>query len=132
MRRKIPQAGEVYEFAYPFSRDTHTEQDEEGFYQVPTWKPGPRKVEIRGHGDIDLENVADAMGRQQITIVGTFRPGKFPLRVFYTRKWIDPDGKVFGKSACRITTIHGFRSLVNGFRHEFKMAQTAIAKVPVC
>ena len=41
---------------------------------------------------------------------------------------VDPDGKAFGKDCCRVTTIHAFRSLVNGFRHEFRLENTAVLR----
>ncbi len=122
---RIPESGEVYEVAYPFVRETHIVWDEDGSAEVPTWRPGTRN-ECRPPTGEDVDTFADGMGKQSITIIGTFKPGRFPLRVFYTRKWTDPDGKVFGKDCCRITTIHAFRSLVNGYRHRFEMAESTV------
>ena len=110
--------GQVFTFQYPFVRSTFTEFDEEGSSEHPCWKPGVRHEMVPPEGG-DL-TIADARGHQQVTVVGTFKPGKFPERVFYTRKWIDPDGRIFGKNALRITTIQGFRSLRRGFRHDFE------------
>ena len=50
-------------------------------------------------------------------MVSTHKPGAFPTRVFYTRKWIDPQGKTFGKDALRVTTLGYFRTLTKGYRY---------------
>lgn len=71
----------------------------------------------------DIEAVADAMGAQVITVVSVHRPGRFPTRVFYTRQWRDPDGKLFGKGNLRVLSIHHFRTLTRGYRHEFRLVQ---------
>lgn len=39
--------------------------------------------------------------------------------MFYTRTWIDPDGKAFGKTKCRVTTVPAFRTLAHGYRHQY-------------
>jgi hypothetical protein len=129
MTRPKPEAGDVFEHAYPFVRSTYTERDEEGATAVPCWKPGTRTEPgdtTYTFGDLscrDTKHVADAIGAQIITVVGRFKPGRFPERIFFTRKWRDPDGKEFGKGGCRIATIGKFRSLTNGYRHPYEMAR---------
>lgn len=118
IKRQIPESGEVYQVPYPFVRDSTTVWDEEGSSTEPTWKPGTRFI---AYGQDDQEAVADGMGKQILTIIDTFKPGDWPRRVFYMRRWADPDGKEFGKDRCRVTTIHAFRSLVNGYRHPFRI-----------
>lgn len=117
-----PAVGEVFEVAYPFRRDVRTEhyveEDGAGFAEVPTWIPGVRNEDV-GQGVVEC--FADAMGAQLITVVGVYRPGRFPTRVFFERQWRDPDGKVFGKSRCRQTTVSAFRNLTRGFRVPFEL-----------
>jgi hypothetical protein len=120
-------AGEVLQFSYPFVRDTYSEMDEGGVSESPTWKPGVRFVE-RG-GDRDPEAVADGIGQQIISVVSTHRPGNFPERVFYTRKWRDPSGKVFGKGSLRVMSAAGLRSLIRGYRHPFEIVPAELKRM---
>lgn len=126
-----PAIGEVFTVPHPFVRDTWTKHDEDQdgitSHDVPTWRPGTR-VEIRhspiwtGEDVPDPTDVADAMGAQIVTVVGVYRPGRFPTRVFYERQWRDPDGKHFGKRKCRMTTVNAFRTLTSGYRVPFELA----------
>jgi hypothetical protein len=121
--RSTPETGDVFEHRYPFVRDTYVEPyaDEDGIAsrEIPCWKPGVRH-ENTPTGD--TEAFADGVGWQIITVVGRFKPGRFPERVFFTRKWRDPDGREFGKGGCRVVTMQVFRSLTSGYRHEYLMA----------
>lgn len=125
MKKQLPPAvGEIFESVYPFHRATFGKWDGdesgEGYVEgIPTWTPGCRHAE-RGEGDI--QNVADAFGRVVLTVVSLHKPGKYPTRVFFTRTWVNPDGKAFGKTTCRITTVPTFRLLTQGYRHEFVLA----------
>ena len=130
MRSPLPAIGEVFNVSYPFCRETRIEQyadsDGMGEIKVPTWRPGVRNVVTDigneySHKDHYLE--ADAVGAQLLTVVGVYRPGRFPTRVFYTRQWRDPEGRVFGKTKCRITTVPAFRGLTRGYRHPFELAR---------
>ncbi len=76
----------------------------------------------------DADAVADAIGKQRLTVVGTYKPGTFPTRVFYVRKWVDPDGREFGKKACQTTTVNAFTALRRGYRHPFTMAEKGGAR----
>jgi hypothetical protein len=114
--------GQEIVVAHPFVRDTFTvnEGDGDGWtsYERPCWKPGCRTEMIPPD---DCEAVADAMGSQILTIVDIHKPGRFPERVFYTRRWRDPDGKEFGKGGLRIKTTQAFRWLARGYRYEFRL-----------
>ena len=118
--------GQEITVAYPFVRDTYEvhEADEDGYssYNKPTWVPKTRTVWT--HSD-STEEVADAVGSQILTIVSIHKPGRFPERIFYTRRWRDPDGKEFGKNNLRIKTTQAFRWLARGYRHEFRMMALA-------
>ena len=117
--------GEVIEFEYPFSRDTYTEMDEDGFAEAPTWRPGVRHENVPPEGDTDT--FADGLGKQIITIIGIYKPGKFPTRIFFTRKWMDPDGKTFGKNALRVYSIAAFQTLISGYRHQYRLQESKAA-----
>lgn len=109
--------GSVVEFDYPFVRDTYRsmDADEEGISssEVPTWRPG-----VRYENDSQGSTVthADGMGRCRLTLVATFKPGRYPARAFFTRAWITPDGHTFGKTKLRIATVHAFQRACLGYR----------------
>ena len=119
MKHAAPAVGEVFTVPYPFVQDTWVEhydgEDGPETDEVPTWKPGVRSESV----DVGME--ADAIGAQILTVVGVYRPGHFPTRVFYSRQWRDPDGKVFGKAKLRITTVPAFVGLTRGYRHPFEL-----------
>lgn len=109
----IPNSGDVFEVEYPFVRVTYEAFDEEGTQTLLTWKPGCQYEYIGPEGE--TEAVYDGMGKQVLTVVDTFKPGHYPMRVFYTRKWIAPDGREFGRSNLRICTLEKFNRLTRGF-----------------
>ncbi len=111
-------AGDILQFSYPFVRDTFSEMDEDGVSTSACWRPGVRMVDYLEH----QEAVADGIGQQIITVVSTHKPGKFQERVFYTRQWRDPSGKVFGRSSLRVATAGALKTLTRGYRHPFEIA----------
>jgi hypothetical protein len=122
-------AGDCFTFSYPFIRGVFMEMSEEGTAKSATWRPGVRFEDV-GHGEYcNTETYADGIGSQTVTVVACFRPGKFPERVFFTRKWRDPSGKVFGKGKLYITTKAAFTSLIRGYRHAFELAPVAAVSI---
>lgn len=117
---------------YPFVRDEHCVEgvDHDGLplcIQFGNWRPGTR-MESRGlrapyYEEEIIDCLADGMGQIELTAISIHRPGKFPTRVFFTRHWIDPDGKRFGKNKLRMTTVNAFAALTTGYRHDFEMAK---------
>lgn len=119
------EAGRTYEVDYPFVRDTydHYEQDEDGISATkrPTWRPG---VENEMCAPDDAEAVADAIGKMALTVVSVHElPKPYKARVFFTREWVDPDGKRFGKKQLRIMGIAAFRRRLAGYIVEYRMRQ---------
>lgn len=114
--------GAEIEVAHPFVRSTYTDFDGERPYERPTWRPGTRGEMIPPD---DSEMVADGIGTQIVTVVSIHKPGPFPARVFFTRRWRDPDGREFGKNKLHIKSTQGFRSIINGFRHEYRLIESA-------
>ena len=116
--------GQELRAAYPFTRTTY--DDYEGIdtvglpEQKPTWRPG---VEHDQDNYGNTTTYADAMGEVIYTVIAVFKPGSFPARVFFVRKWQDPDGKVSGKGKLHIPTQQNFRLLTKGYRHDFEMSE---------
>jgi hypothetical protein len=110
--------GDVIEIPYPFVHDRFETFDEDGPVMVPTWKPGCR---YEPYGSEDVEAVADAVGTQILTIVDVHKPGRYPTRVFYTRQWRAPDGRLFGNRCLRITTAEKVRRLIKGYKQEYRL-----------
>lgn len=127
MKHPVPEVGRVHEVPYPFVRDTwadHYDVADDVLVADPvqTWKPGTVASEHSSSEDeADYGSIADGIGVQILTVVGVYKPGRYPTRVFYSRQWRDPDGKVFGKTKLRMTTVAAFAVLVSGYRHPFSV-----------
>jgi hypothetical protein len=123
--------GAVITVPYPFVRDIYNEPvfDEDGCGTVErqTWRPGTRFENASryiGHGEYDeaVDCFADAMGSQVLTVLSIHKPSpRHASRVFYTRKWIDPDWREFGKPTLRVKGVSAFTTLTHGYRHPFNM-----------
>lgn len=124
MNKRIFTAGDAIEFPYPFIRVEFEQWNEEGSYNVPSWQPGVRH-ELMGYGDALA--VADGIGKQMINVISIHKPGKYPERVFYTRRWETPEGKLFGKHKLMAKTTPAFRRLVSGYGYEYELLKTTIA-----
>lgn len=114
--------GQKLNAPYPFIRTTYEARpDDIDSLPVdrPTWRPG---VEHDYVDEYSSRTFADANGEVEYTVIAVFKPGRFPSRVFYTRTWVDPDGKRFGKQKLHITTVQHFKTLIKGYRHEYEMS----------
>ncbi|WP_020476222.1 hypothetical protein [Zavarzinella formosa] len=111
---------QVFEFSYPFFHEEVELFDGESTYKTLSWRPGVRH-ELTAYGDPLA--VADGVGSQIVTVVSVHKPGKFPERVFFTRQWKNPEGKVFGKTKLRVKTSPDFRKLVAGYGFKFEVTQ---------
>lgn len=101
---------------YPFHRAVKSYYDGECEVQEECWIPGPKSDFCPPDRS---EFVADGIGKMLIEEVSRHKPGKYPERIFYVRKWQDPDGKVFGRPALRIATVEKFKRLLKGYKYEF-------------
>ena len=121
--------GAAIEVAHPFIREKYSGPLDGGDFvsDHEAWRPGVR-IEMVPPDDSIF--VTDGIGAQSLTIVSTHKPGRFPERVFYTRQWIDPDGKSFGKNKLRMTTAQAFRALIKGYRHKFEMSDDYLSERP--
>lgn len=121
------EAGQTHTVAgYPFVRYVADLIIEDGDYRTEGWRPGctAEEDERDEHGYPSKVFVADGTGSMVLEVVATFKPGRFLERVFYTRRWIDPDGREFGKtSTLRVATTGQFRRLLKGYRHPFEVCE---------
>ena len=126
MTEKI-QSGQTHTVTgYPFGRYVADLIIEDGYYRTEGWRPGctAEEDERDEHGYPSNVVVADGTGSMVLEVVATFKPGRFPERVFYTRRWVDPDGREFGKpNKLRVTTAAHFRRLLKGYRHDFEVSE---------
>lgn len=110
--------GQIFEVTFPFYGDAYWNHDETGPYSEECWRPGCKQRLVPPDG---CEWVADGEGKMILTVVDVHKPGRYPERVFYTRKWIDPDGREFGKTNLHITTTPTFNRRASGYYHEYKL-----------
>lgn len=101
--------GAVFERWHPFKREEVNRWNEEGGYKAMSWIPGWR---YEMYCQDDGEPVWDGEGVEIRRLVSLHKPDRYPERAFYVRQWRDPDGKVFGKTALRMTTSSAFRKWV--------------------
>lgn len=112
--------GKTYSVLYPFVlRDVDVAPDDPEAAvpkTIKSWCPGVEWERNDPYSDADA--CADALGEMLLTVIDIHKPGRFPVRVFYTRQWKDPNGHTFGKGALRIATMEKFRRLAKGYQHE--------------
>lgn len=117
--------GAVIEVAHPFVLEDVDLWDGDGGGPTKSWRPGIVTAPIDGTEDPEdgplVHNVADGVGFQTLTVIDVHRPGRFPTRVYYTRKWTDPSGKTFGKGKLHITVESAFRRIIAGFRVPYQL-----------
>ena len=114
--------GEVFTVRYPFVRCVYSYYSEDGEGEAISWRPG---VFAQGEDPWcgSEKAMADGQGFMVLSVVSTHKPGKYPERVFYTRKFINPDGVEFGKSALRIAVRSKFDRIASGYRCEFNIRE---------
>lgn len=107
---------------YPFVRDACPIFDEDGVSEGVSWRPGTRTNVIATYYEERVRLEADGVGEILLTEVSRHKPGRYPERVFFTRQWRDPDGRIFGKTKLRMTTAHAFDRLKRGYAYPYDMA----------
>jgi hypothetical protein len=110
--------GDEIEIPYPFVLEDFHGMEADGPTIRKSWRPGTRVEPV--YPD-DAEQVADGMGCQIMKVVGIYKAGKFPTRVFFTRSWVDPKGRSFGKHKLCIMTKDAFRRRCKGFIYEYRL-----------
>jgi len=112
------EAGAVFEVPYPFVRVSVRVRDGEGGSEkIDSWTPGVTPFD---DGD-EYRLRADGMGQMILRVVSVHKPGKYPERVFFTREWVTPEGKRFGKTGLKMLTKAMFVSRTYGYRYVFEI-----------
>lgn len=102
--------GQEFKVKAPFKWETVGLFDGEGAYSVMSWVPG---FASGNNGYTDWMS-CNGHGYVVYTIISYHKlPAPYPARVFYTRRFIDPDGKEFGKTKLRIMSVGHFRRLIS-------------------
>ena len=112
------ESGKTFEVDYPFVRERVEVIGENGPEKMVSWIPG---CGFEMCGPEDSRAVADGLGKMILHVVSTHKPGRYPTRVFYTRKWRDPDGKEFGKPGLRVLVQSAFTRRTQGYMHPFEL-----------
>lgn len=111
--------GKVFEITYPFTLDAANLMEHDGLGYVESWCPGTRQVTAGPYGE-STENWAEGEGQMILTVVSTHHPGApYRERVFYTRQWRDPDGRIFGDKSLRNKGKSAFMAMTKGFRYHY-------------
>lgn len=101
-------AGDVFEVTCPFLRSPYVEHDIDGTFTTLTWKPGVEWEIVGPEGEADMR--AHGLGKVRYTVVSVHQlPRPYPARVFFTRKWVSPDGREFGAGKLHVMTLAAFR-----------------------
>ena len=117
----IPCAGAEFRVVYPFVKDTYEGYNDGGPVTLPTWRPGV-SIESEAYEGEDIW--ADSEGEMVLAVVGVYKPGRFPTRIFYQRSFIDPDGNQFGKTRLQIATLGKFRHISSHYRLAYDLEET--------
>ncbi len=117
--------GFTYKIPYPFCSGSWPLVGNE--CPKDSWYPGTIVEDhLEGHG---RNTVYDEMGFMVITVVSITKIPGWPTRCFYTRHWIDPDGKEFGKkSQLRVNAIGYVTRLLKGHRYVQMVGSVAVEK----
>lgn len=118
MSKRPIEPGQTFEVKYPFVFEEYEDFGPDGPFKTKSWKPGVRMEPAGPYGE-DVDGTADGEGAMILSVVSTHRPGRFPERVFYTRRWIDPRGSEFGKTKLHIATAEKFRRLAGGYAYPY-------------
>jgi len=111
--------GQHIRVKFPFYTGTHEWYAVTGeYYSDYVWIPGC-KSEPTASGDHEL--VAEGIGEMILKVVDIHKPGRYLERVFYTRRWVDPDGNEFNAGKLHITTIGTFKRRAAGYYHAYRV-----------
>ena len=115
----------IHQVKFPFVRETYSGPLNGEFVDDATvWRPGTRRVPGEydgGYGYEDETYEADGEGFMVLEVLGAYKPGKYPERTFYLRRFIDPDGKEFGKAKVRVIATTAFKHMAKGYRYTYAL-----------
>lgn len=106
---------------YPFIEQKDTLMIDE--YDYGDWIPGARFEGAESHCPFDgLAGEADGEGYMLIKIIKKVpMPKPYTMKVFFTREWIDPDGKRFGNKMLRMKGEQAFSNMIKGYRYDYDL-----------
>ena len=110
--------GQIIKVEFPFYVGKHVKHDFDGIYEDEVWIPGCKDSLLPPD---DFELIAEGMGKMILEIVDIHKPGKYPERVFYTRRWVDPEGNEFGARKLHITTTPTFKRRAASYYHPYRI-----------
>lgn len=111
---------EVHQIKFPFIQQKYSGPLDGALVEdAQTWRPGTsREADDDGYNPIYS---ADGEGLMVLEVLGCFKPGRFPERTFYLRRFIDPDGRQFGKEKVRVIASSAFKRMLKGYRHPYEL-----------
>lgn len=116
--KTIIEEGVTYKVEYPFVRCKYNIIDGENYIETDGWKPG---IIYTGEcAEQEASPVAEGLGQVRMEVVSIHKPGKYPMRIFFLRSFVNPDGEEFGKGKLRITTAGNFTILCKGYRYTYE------------
>lgn len=125
-------AGDVFRVKYPFVlvKVDVPDSDPEGvgFATIDSWAPGVRYEALPPYGE-DSEAVCDGEGAMVLAVADVHKPGRFPTRVFFTRQWVTPNGKTFGKGGLHIAVLPAFKRRATGYMRPYRLCAAIENKV---
>ncbi|PCI04587.1 MAG: hypothetical protein COB78_09855 [Hyphomicrobiales bacterium] len=95
----------MFEVKYPFALDKYPSYSDTPAQEV--WIPGFKVSEDETENGNIL--YAHDHGKAIYTVVSIHRPGKYPIRVLYTRHWVDPTGTAIKGKGLRCLSIAKFK-----------------------
>lgn len=106
--------GKTFEVDAPFIQELYEGLDEDGYTRELTWRPGIRWEGASEYRDPDA--VANGMGKVRYSVISVHElPRPYPSRVFFTRRWVAPDGREFGAKKLHIMTVGQFRRRIQSY-----------------
>ena len=115
----------VHHIKFPFIREKYSGPlDGEIVDDIDTWRPGTRREWLQDDYDTEEWWTADGEGSMVLEELGSFKPGRFPERTFYLRRFVDPSGKQFGKDKVRVIASSAFKRMLKGYRHTYLLPET--------
>jgi hypothetical protein len=126
----------IHETPFPFFREPFVPPPKSGLARYADypdgsrWRIGCERIEEdfvatlerhrRGdHSDGDTY-LADGVGVQIVDVISVVSPGRrYADRVFYVRRWRDPDGIEFGAAILRFGTVTRIENMIRGFRKPY-------------
>ena len=111
---------------YPFIKAPVTLMDDEGPFTMMSWRPGtidpPVGTRLYPEHSADHFRMAHGEGHMLLRMIKEVElPSPYKTRVFYVRRWRDPDGKEFGKTTLRVCTFRVWASMRTGYRFPYQL-----------